>query len=72
MGEQEVIDKLRAENEEYRALEAEHKALERALDEMNKRLHLSPEDEMERKTIQKQKLAKKDRMAELIRKQGEG
>ena len=72
MGEQEVIAKLHAENEEYRALEAEHKALERALDEMNKRLHLSPEDEMERKTIQKQKLAKKDRMAELIRKYGDG
>jgi len=68
----EIVATLRAENEEFRTLEEEHKALERALEEMNKRLHLSPEEEMERKTIQKQKLIKKDRMAELIRKQGEG
>lgn len=68
MEEQEIMDALRAENEEFRALEAEHKALERVLEEMNKRLHLAPEEEMERKTIQKQKLAKKDRMADLIRK----
>lgn len=72
MGEEEIAATLRAESEEFRALEAEHKALDSALEEMNKRLHLTPEEEVERKTIQKQKLVKKDRMAELIRQRSEG
>ncbi|MBI5141044.1 MAG: DUF465 domain-containing protein [Nitrospirae bacterium] len=67
MNDREAVDILRNESEEFRTLETEHLTLERTLDEMNKRKHLTPEEEMERKTIQKQKLAKKDRMAELLR-----
>ena len=67
MDEQAVIEKLRHENEEYRTLEEEHLHLKHALEEMNKRLHLSADEEMERKQMQKQKLAKKDRMAEILR-----
>ena len=67
MDEQAVIEKLRHENEEYRTLEEEHRSLKHALEDMNKRLHLSPDEEMERKRMQKQKLAKKDRMAEILR-----
>jgi len=65
--EEEARAALRSENEEFRTLEEEHAALERALEEMNKRKHLTAEEEMEKKTLQKKKLAKKDRMAELIR-----
>lgn len=65
--EEEARAALRSENEEFRSLEEEHAALERALEEMNKRKHLTAEEEMEKKTLQKKKLAKKDRMAELIR-----
>lgn len=58
---------LRVENEEYKELETEHARLDNALDEMNRRKHLTPEEEMERKTLQKKKLIKKDRMARLVR-----
>lgn len=67
MNDREAVEVLRNDSEEFRVLETEHLALERALDEMNKRKHLTPEEELERKTIQKQKLAKKDKMAELVR-----
>jgi len=58
---------LRVENEEFMELETEHARLEDALDEMNRRKHLTAEEEMERKTLQKKKLIKKDRMAQLVR-----
>ena len=34
---------------------------------MDKKVYLTPEEEIERKRIQKLKLSRKDRMAELIR-----
>jgi uncharacterized protein YdcH (DUF465 family) len=65
--EQEVIESLRQENEEFRKLAEEHHHLEGLLAEIDKKVYLTPEEEVERKKIQKQKLIKKDRMAELIR-----
>jgi uncharacterized protein YdcH (DUF465 family) len=65
--EQEVIESLRQENEEFRKLVEEHHHLEGLLAEIDKKVYLTPEEEVERKKIQKQKLIKKDRMAELIR-----
>ncbi len=46
-------------------LAREHGELKARLSELNSRLYLSPEEEVERKTIQKLKLAKKDRLASL-------
>lgn len=66
--EEEARAVLRKENEEFSTLEEEHAALKRALEEMNKRKHLTAEEEMEKKTLQKKKLAKKDRIAEIVRK----
>jgi hypothetical protein len=63
----EIAEILKRENEEYRRLFEEHKRLEQLLEEMNKKRYLTSEEEMERKRIQKQKLLKKDSMAELIR-----
>jgi len=37
------------------------------LAEIDKKVHFTPEEEVERKRIQKLKLVKKDRMAEIIR-----
>ncbi len=67
MKEQEIIEALRRENTEFRTLEKEHQALEARLSELDGRHFLTPEEEMEIKTIKKQKLAKKDKMAALIR-----
>ena len=67
MKETEIINILRNKNDEYKNLEEVHKKLERSLDEINKKKHLTPDEEVERKKIQKQKLQYKDRMAQLIR-----
>lgn len=67
MNNTDLIEKLLEENDEYRKLEQEHKELENALDILQKNKHLTPEDEIEKKRLQKQKLQGKDRMAEIIR-----
>lgn len=67
---EELVEKLRQENEEFRLLFEEHQALEKQLDGLNRRRYLTPEEEVERKVIQKQKLVKKDRMAAIIREYG--
>ncbi len=67
MKEQEVVETLRKESEEFRKLLEEHHGLEGMLSEIDKKVYLTPEEEIERKKMQKLKLAKKDRMAELIR-----
>ncbi|MEW6002867.1 MAG: DUF465 domain-containing protein [Nitrospirota bacterium] len=67
MKEHEIIELLKIENEEFRRLSEEHRNLDSFLSEIDSKLYLTPEEEIERKKIQKQKLLKKDRMAELIR-----
>jgi len=67
MKENEMVRILTAENEEYRKLGEEHNTLEQLLSEFNGRVYLTPDEEMERKRIQKLKLQKKDRMAEILR-----
>lgn len=62
-----VISALRSENEEYQKLEEEHRKYELSLEEMNKKKYLTPEEELEKKNIQKQKLQLKDRMAQLVK-----
>lgn len=47
-------------------LKREHGELKARLVELNSRVHLSPAEELERKQIQKLKLAKKDRLAALM------
>ncbi|MBI4823918.1 MAG: YdcH family protein [Nitrospirae bacterium] len=68
MTEQEIFNALSAENEEFKKLGREHRELDSILAELNGRVYLTPEEEMEKKRLQKLKLQKKDRMAELIRK----
>ena len=67
MKEQEIVESLKQQNEEFRKLMEEHHSLEGILAEIDRKVYLSQEEEIERKKIQKQKLIKKDRMAELIR-----
>lgn len=67
MNKEEIINALRDGNEEFQKLEVEHKKLEDTLNDIDKKKYLTPEEEMLRKNIQKQKLQFKDRMAELVR-----
>lgn len=67
MTEQEIIDLLRRESEEFKKLDEEHKQLERLLAQIDSKVYLSSDEEMERKRIQKLKLLKKDKMAEIVR-----
>jgi hypothetical protein len=50
---------------ELERLRHEHHELKARLSELNSRLYLAPEEEVERKTIQKLKLSKKDRISAL-------
>ncbi len=67
MKENEVVELLKKEDEEFRKLSEEHRSLDVLLAEIDGKRYLTPEEEFERKKIQKQKLSKKDRMAELVR-----
>jgi len=65
--EQEIRERLLKENEEFRKVTEEHHKLDALLAEIDKKVYLTPEEEIERKKLQKQKLLKKDMMAEMIR-----
>lgn len=67
MKETELIETLRQENEDYRNLEAEHRALDAKLTELEAKSFLLPEEESEVKSLKKQKLTKKDQMAGIVR-----
>ncbi|NIP99615.1 MAG: DUF465 domain-containing protein [Nitrospinaceae bacterium] len=61
-----LLEKLQNGNEEFKKLYAEHCKLKDRVEELNSLKFLSPEQEVEKKTIQKQKLKNKDRMTEII------
>ena len=62
-----VSELLRESSTEFRELEQTHHRLDVELAELQKRHVLTPQEELVKKQLQKEKLAKKDRMAELIR-----
>jgi uncharacterized protein YdcH (DUF465 family) len=62
-----IMELLRQSNTEFRELEESHHRLDTELNELQKRHVLTPQEELVKKQIQKEKLAKKDKMAELIR-----
>lgn len=67
MTEQEVIETLKRENEEFRKLYQEHRELDLTLAELDKKHYLSPEEETEIHRMKKEKLYKKDKIVEHIR-----
>jgi len=64
---EEIVDQLKASNPEFRELEESHHLLDAELQELVKHHVLTPQEEILKKQIQKEKLGKKDRMADLIR-----
>ena len=64
--EKDLLRRLASTNPELSALVDQHQAFERRLEEMNTRPYLSPEEDLERKKIQKSKLAVKDKIQEFL------
>lgn len=68
-----IDDSLRmhlvATDEEFRELHDEHQSFERRLEELQLKSSLSEEDELEAKSIKRQKLWLKDRMEVILRSQ---
>ncbi len=60
MKEEEIVEVLKKENAEFKKLTEEHRNLEELLAKIDNKRFLTPEEEVERKTIQKKKLLKKD------------
>jgi len=62
-----LVARLRTENAEFQKWEEEHHKLENTLESIDSHVYLTPEEEMERKRVQKMKLAVKDKMMDIIR-----
>lgn len=65
-----VAEKLLSENEAFQRLWAQHQRYEQQLADLDRLHHLLPHQELERRTIQKLKLAGKDKMATIVREAG--
>ncbi|PJA77720.1 MAG: DUF465 domain-containing protein [Nitrospirae bacterium CG_4_9_14_3_um_filter_51_5] len=65
--EEQIAERLRASNVEYQELEESHHRLDLELQRLSKHHVLTPQEELLKKHLQKEKLGKKDRMAALIR-----
>jgi uncharacterized protein len=63
---EELIQSLLSRDAELKRYYEEHLALERQLAEFNRKLYLTPEQEFEKKAIQKRKLIGKDRIMEIL------
>jgi uncharacterized protein YdcH (DUF465 family) len=61
-----LIARLIGELPELKSLVDSHRDYEKRLDEMNKRPHLSTEEDLERKRLQKAKLAGKDKIERIL------
>ncbi len=62
-----ILEQLRHTNHEFRQLEESHHRLDLELNELQRRHVLTPNEEIEKKRLQKEKLVKKDKLAEIVR-----
>ncbi len=65
--EQSLVQELCEQNPRFRKLHEEHVLFEKKLSELDERIYLTAEEEIERKKIQKLKLAGKDEMEAILR-----
>ena len=61
-----LFEKVRQENMEFRKLHEEHTTLKLKVEALNKTKLITPEQEVEKKKHQKQKLSLKDRMEKIL------
>ena len=64
--EEQMIASFVDQDPELRRYYEEHLELEKRLDDLNNRIYLSPEEEVERKRLQKQKLIGKDKIMQIL------
>ena len=62
----ELLEKIQKDNEEFRGLYKEHTTLKHKVEAFNKMKLNTPEQELEKKKHQKQKLSLKDRMEKIL------
>lgn len=62
----EKIADLMAKDPGFKELVNEHRLLDEKLKELDRKVYLSADEEIERKRLQKLKLAKKDKIAEIL------
>jgi len=62
----ELSDKLEKENEGFAKVKQLHEQLAQRVDEMEAKPHLTPQEEVELKTLKKKKLASKDEMEKIL------
>jgi uncharacterized protein YdcH (DUF465 family) len=67
MSDEEIIETLKRDNEEFRKLFREHRELDSMLADLDKKHYLTSEEELEVHRMKKEKLSKKDKIAELIK-----
>ncbi len=66
--EEELINRLMKEDEDFKKIKKAHTELAGQLDEIEKKPFLTPQDEIEIKIIKKKKLVYKDEMEKILRK----
>jgi len=64
--EEELIERLMRENEDFLKTKQAHAELARQLEELEKKPFVTPQDEMEIKILKKKKLACKDQMERIL------
>jgi len=64
---QALTQRLCEENPRFRKLHEEHTLFEKQLQDLDDRVYLTAEDELDRKKLQKLKLAGKDEMEKILR-----
>lgn len=67
MSEEEIIEKLLEDDEEFKKIYAEHRELDEVVRSLEEKENASDEDEVEIKRLKKIKLSLKDRMEAKIR-----
>ena len=65
-----IVETLRQENRKFRTLELRHQQLTEDLDQLVRHRSLTPDEEIQKRQIQKYKLAMKDGMNQIIRAYG--
>jgi len=63
---QDIVGELCEKDARFRKLYEEHRLLDKQLQRLDEAQYLNAEQELERKTIQKMKLAAKDEMKQLL------
>lgn len=62
----ELIERYINEDQELKKCVCEHQAFEKKIEELNQRVFLTPEEEYERKRLQKLKLAGRDQIERIL------